>query len=289
VTLSFGARFDEVEFDVTDRFLSDGDDSGVVTLDDVSPMVGIAVDLTDRVSVYGTYSSAFETPTTTEFNRPDGGGGFNDALNPQVARNLEVGLRGRAGDRSRYEIAVFNIKVDDELIPFEVPTAPGRDYFDNAGESSRNGVEFSFSSSLSDRLSAMLSYTYADYEYDSFVDDGGNNFGGNRIPGTAEDVFFGNLSYNHPRGWYAAFDLNYVGDQFVNNANSVSSDSYTLGNLRFGWEHDRNSLVIAPFVGINNLFDETYTDNVRINSFGGRYFEPGPERNIYAGVSLRFN
>ena len=45
---------------------------------------------------------------------------------------------------------------------------------------------------------------------------------------------------------------------------------------------------ISPFVGINNLFDETYSDNLRINAFGGRFFEPAPDRNIYAGVTLRF-
>ncbi|MEE8543159.1 MAG: hypothetical protein V3S94_04815, partial [Gammaproteobacteria bacterium] len=28
---------------------------------------------------------------------------------------------------------------------------------------------------------------------------------------------------------------------------------------------------------------------IRINAFGARYFEPAPERNAYAGVSVRFN
>ena len=37
VRFSFGLRFDEVEFDVGDRLVSDGDDSGVRKLDDVSP------------------------------------------------------------------------------------------------------------------------------------------------------------------------------------------------------------------------------------------------------------
>jgi len=288
VTLSFGARLDDVKFNVDDKFMDDGDDSGVVSLNDVSPMLGIAVDLSDNLDVYANYSSAFETPTTTEFNRPDGGGGFNDKLKPQIARNLEVGLRGAAGDRSWYEVALFKIKVDDELIPFEVPGSPGRNYYANAGKSTRNGIEFSFRSNLTERASATFSYTYANYKFDEFIDDAGNDYAGNTIPGTPKSVLFGELRYDHPHGWFASADVTYIGKQFTNNANSVVSDAYTLTNLNAGWEHVARSLTIAPFAGINNLFDETYIDNVRINAVGGRYFEPGPGRTIYAGVRLRF-
>lgn len=286
--LTFGARFDEVEFDVTDRFLGDGDDSGTIELDDVSPMLGIAVALSDELSFYGTYSSAFETPTTTEFNNPSGGGGFNPGLDPQVARNLEVGLRGSMNSKHRYEVALFNIEVDDELIPFEVPGSPGRDFFVNAGESTRDGIEFSIVSRPTERLRTTLSYTYSDFEFDRF-DDGGQSFAGNTIPGTPENVIFGEVTYEDPRGWFGAFDVIMIDEQFTDNANSVISDSYTLSNLRFGFERELNGMTVAPFVGINNLFDETYSANVRINAFGGRFFEPGPDRNVYAGVNLSFD
>ena len=87
----------------------------------------------------------------------------------------------------------------------------------------------------------------------------------------------------------AVFDAQHIGEQFANNANSATNDSYTLSNLRFGWDRRSESMLISPFVGINNLFDETYNANVRINAFGGRFYEPGPDRNIYAGVTLRFD
>ena len=51
----------------------------------------LVVELSGRLNFYTTYSSAFETPTTTEFNRPDGLGGFN-----RVARAANrAQLRGR--------------------------------------------------------------------------------------------------------------------------------------------------------------------------------------------------
>ena len=287
--VSFGVRFDEVEFDVGDRFVGDGDDSGVRSLDDVSPMIGLLATLTPALSVYGTYSTSFETPTTTEFANPSGAGGFNPLLNPQAAANLEFGLRGRLGERTRYELAVFDIEVDDELIPFEIPGSPGRDFFANAGRSDRTGLEMALSAQPTDRIGVKLSYTHSNFEFADFVDDNGNDYSGNRIPGTVDQLLFAEITYNHPAGWFGVLDALYVGDQFANNANTAVDGAYTISNLRLGFDARRGGVTFSPFLGINNLFDRRYHSNIRINAFGGRYFEPGPERNVYAGVAVNFD
>ena len=289
VRLSFGVRFDQVEFDVGDRFLGNGDDSGVRKLDDVSPMVGLLANLSPDVTVYGTYSTSFETPTTTEFANPSGAGGFNPLLEPQAATNLEVGLRGGVGSRTRYELAVFDIGVEDELIPYEIPSSPGRDFFANAGRSNRTGLEATLISQPTDRIGVTLSYTYADFTFADFLDDNGNDYSGNRIPGTVEQLVFAELSYRHPAGWFGALDALHVGDQFANNANSVADGAYTLSNLRLGFDANRGGATFSPFVGVNNLFDQSYNSNIRLNAFGRRYYEPGPGRNVYAGVAVNFD
>jgi len=282
--LSFGLRYDEVEFVVEDYFLGDGDDSGERNLDDVSPMLGILYSVSPSLNVYGTYSTSFETPTTTEFANPSGGGGFNPGLEPQVATNFELGLRGSIGERHQYELAVFDIDVDDELISFDVD---GRNFFQNAGKSSRKGVEVGIVSSPIDRLRASVAYTYSDFEFDEFFQvEETMGIVDNTIPGTVEHLLFGELSYTHPSGWFGSLDALYVDDQFANNANTVRSDSYTVANLRLGFERAVGSATISPFLGINNLFDERYNGNLRINAFGGRYFEPAPDRNVYAGVAV---
>ncbi len=287
--LSFGVRFDEVEFDVGDRFLGDGDDSGVRRLDDVSPMIGLLANLSPEVTVYGTYSTSFETPTTTEYANPSGAGGFNPSIEPQAATNLEVGLRGAAGTRTRYELALFDIDVEDELIPYEIPGSPGRDFFANAGRSSRKGLEATLLSRPTERVDITLSYTYSDFTFADFLDDNGNDYSGNRIPGTVEQLVFAEVSYRHPAGWFGALDALHVGDQYANNANTVADDAYTLVNLRLGFDSSRGGATISPFVGVNNLFDQAYNSNIRINAFGGRYYEPGPERNVYAGIAVNLD
>jgi iron complex outermembrane receptor protein len=286
VQLTMGVRFDQVEFEVTDHYFVDGlDDSGSRDFDNTSPMVGVTFQVAPRLSMYATYSTSFETPTTTEFNKPDGTGGFNQALEPQVAENIEVGLRGALGERQRYEIAVFTIDVKDELIPFEVPTSPGRNYYQNAGKSQHDGIEFSWTANPTDRLQSTVSYAYSDFTF--------NN--GLVIPGTAENTLFAELSYTNPRGWFVAGDALFIDQQYGDNQNSAAGlvDSYTVANLRAGYQADLGKFVLSPFVGVNNLFDESYTANVRLNPVGvgtaaGRYFEQAPTRNAYAGVSLNW-
>lgn len=64
-------------------------------------------------------------------------------------------------------------------------------------------------------------------------------------------------------------------------------DRYTPSNLRLGLEKFTGNWEISPFVGVNNLFDEKYNSNIRINAFGSRYHESAPERNIYGGITVR--
>ena len=283
VDFSFGVRFDDVEYDITDRFLSDGfDDSGTLSFSDTSPMLGLNVALTDSLNVYANYSTAFETPTTTELATPDDSGGFNQDLTSQTAENFELGVRGALGRRNFFEFAVFEIEVDDELLPNGENSA-GREVFINAGSSSRTGIEFALTSNLTDRLRTTLSYTWSDFEFDDFED-----FSGNDIPGIADTVLFAEATYTHPSGWFGSVDVMSVGEQYANNANSVQVDSYTVANLRFGAEFEAGGTRLSPFVGINNLTDETYFSNIRINAFGGRFFEPAPDRNVYAGITIDF-
>lgn len=286
--LTLGLRFDQVNFDVTDHYLADGNDSGNVDENGTSPMAGLVYTLSPALNFYATYSTAFETPTTTEFNNPSGAGGFNQSLDPQLATNYEVGMRGLLADRHHYELSIFTIGVKDELIPFEVPGSPGRDYFVNAGRSTRNGAEMSLISNITDRWRTTFSYTYSDFTFDRFVDADGTDFSGKTIPGTAADVLYGEVSYLDPTGWFGSVDALHVGKQYANNANTASNAPYTLSNVRVGYNYDSGSLLVTPFVAVNNLFDERYNANVRLNAFGGRYFEPAPGRNYYAGVTVRF-
>ncbi len=283
--LTVGVRYDEVEFDVSDNFLSDGDDSGRITFDQVSPMVGVSVKQSEDTHLYATISTAFETPTTTEFANPSGGG-FNQDLDPQETTNYEVGIKVATADY-RFEAAVFHIEVDDELIPFELAGQPDREFFENAGSSTRDGLEVSYTRQLADEVKFSTAYTYSKFEFDDFTNDNGDVFDGNNIPGIPEQLLYFDLSWFGESGFYAAWNTTYTGELYADNANETRVGSSSVSDIRFGHNGFYDDWEVASFVGVNNLFDETYNSNIRINAPGGRYFEPAPDQNAYIGITVR--
>ena len=282
-----GLRYDEIGYDVTDRYLIDGDASGTLDFDQVSPSLALNYQMDSGV-LFASYSRSFETPTTTELANPDASGGFNPDLVPQIADSFEIGYKYSAG-RLYYELALFTIDLKDELIPFELEEFPGRTFYANAGSSTRNGVETALSWEHDSGLRVDASYTWSDFKFDDFVDDNGNDFAGKRLPGLPEHFAYLGLSYLSASGLSATAEAIYSGNLYANNANSAEVPSYTVANIRLAWEFNPGQWLIRPYVGINNLFDETYNSNIRINAFGGRYFEPAPERNYYAGVVVNFS
>ena len=75
---------------------------------------------------------------------------------------------------------------------------------------------------------------------------------------------------------------------FVDDANTARTPSYTLLNLRFGWQYATGPWTLEPFLALNNLTDAAYDGTVRLNAQGGRFFEPAPDFNLYGGVQLRW-
>lgn len=281
-----GLRYDELSYDVTDRFLTNGDDSGKLDFDEVSPSFAINYRMDSGV-LFASYSSSFETPTTTELANPDGSGGFNTSLVAQTADNFELGFK-RSNENLYYEITVFTIDLKNELIPFELAAFPGRTFFVNAGSSKRDGIETALNWKSNNGIQIDASYTWSDFKFEDFVDDNGNDFSGNQLPGLPRQFGYLGLSYHTESGFSGTFETIYSGDLYANNANSANVSSYTVANLRLGHEFHNGNWMIRPYIGINNLFDETYNSNIRINAFGGRYFEPAPIRNFYAGVVVNF-
>jgi iron complex outermembrane receptor protein len=285
VALTLGGRYDRVNYRVTDRTGAPG--SGERDFTRFSPMAGINWAVREPLNLYANISSSFDPPATTELANPDGPTGFNPDLEPQTATNYEMGLKGLITARFRYELALFHIDVKDEIVPFEL-AGSGQSFFENAGSSTRNGAEASLSAELMDGLTGTVSYTWSDFTFDRFRGLDGADYAGNRIPGVPEHLFDLDLTWSHASGFYAGWDLLYVGDFYADNANRVETGDYFVSSLRLGFDWSGGNWQIEPFAGINNLFDEKYNGNIRLNASFGRYYEPDPERNFYAGVLVRY-
>lgn len=282
-----GLRYDEISYDVTDNYLVDGDSSGTLDFDQASPSLALNYRMDSGV-LFASYSSSFETPTTTELANPDASGGFNPDLEPQTADNFEIGYKFSQGNLY-YELALFTIDIENELIPFELAGFPGRTFYTNAGSSTRTGIEAALSREFDNGFRIDASYTWSDFSFDDFVDDNGNDFSGNQMPGLPEHFAYLGFSYRAESGFSGTFETVYSGDLVANNANTANVSSYVVANLRLAYEFTPGQWIVRPYAGINNLFDESYNSNIRINAFGSRYFEPAPEMNFYAGVVVNFS
>ena len=290
LTLSAALRQDHVEFQVDDSFTADGNDSGERNFEETSPMLGLTWEARPNFALFANLSTSFETPTSTELANPSGGG-FNSGLSPQTATNFEIGFKGTRlfQERAlRYAVTAFHIDIENALVPFELITSPGRDFYRNAGQSQRTGIEAALQIELLKGLTADFSYTWSDFQYDDYVSQNGD-FGGNRLPGVPEH--FGNIqiNYKHDSGIFLRWNTRFTGNFYADDANATTIKAYNVSHLRLGIERIIGSWVLEPFVGINNLFDQSYNANIRLNGFGGRYYEPAPERHLYTGIRIRYN
>ena len=282
-----GARYDRIHYRVEDAFFLDGDQSGAQTLNQGSGTLGALYHLTPEHRVYVNGSTVFETPTTTELaNNPSGAGGFNPSLNPQTSYSLELGMKGNPG--VEYELALFYIRTEDEITPFELAAFPGRTFFRNSGTSERKGIEALLRWSPFKNWQGAVSYTYSDFEFKEFV-VGGTSFDGNRIPGVPVHRTVGQIEYRNPQGWFGSLQAEHVSRFYVNNENTAENSAYTNMQIKLGVEKQWGSIRSSLFMGMNNLLDANYNANTRINAAGGRYFEPAPPFNLFAGITLSWS
>ncbi|MBI4540996.1 MAG: TonB-dependent receptor [Gemmatimonadetes bacterium] len=289
--LMAGLRYDRASFRVADRLITaaNPDDSGERTMHAVSPSLGVLVAVAEPLHLYGNASTSFETPTTTELaNRPSGAGGFNPDLEPQRTRSIELGAKGRLGGRAAYHLAFYHARVRDQLIPFEVPDVPGRQFFRNAGSATHRGIELGASVAVASGATAELAYAYTDARFSSYR-TAQASFDGKHVPGVAPQRLNLLLALRGSGGAFADVEARYASRMAADDANRSFSPSHVVTDLRAGLRERRiRTLELSPFLGITNLFDVEYNTSVVVNAAGGRYYEPGPGRRFYAGMDARF-
>lgn len=274
-------RHDWLRLAADDRQLDDGDASGTRRFADPAASLALSWQALPAMQGFLRLASAYESPTQTELANPNGGG-FNPALEAARSLGVELGLSGGRG-RLSWQAVAYRIDVRDELIPFEDANQPGRTFFRNAGSSRRDGLELSLLARPTASWELGLAATLGDYRFRDYVVDGDDR-SGNRLPG---------VPARHARvhsGWQfegigLRLDWELVGERQANDANTESAAGYGLLHLR------ADGLVAGSRLrwqlGLRNLLDRDHDDNLRINAFGGRHFEPAAGRSVFAGIEWR--
>lgn len=286
--LQAGLRHSQVEFDVDDRFLSNGDDSGSVTYRKLMPTLGASYALLPDLNIYASWGKGVETPTLNELSYSGNGGGFGFDLKPASSEQIEVGLKARLADATSLQLALFQIDTDDELV---VESASGgRSRFRNAAQTRRRGVELALESRLSDTLRASLAYTQIDAVYSKdFTSNNRLIESGNKLPGIPARTLYGELAWQ-PLGWFStAVEGLYRSQLYVEDSNTAkAAPSYALFNWQARFEQKVGALTFNQVLRIDNLMDREYIGSVIVGDGNGRYYEPGPERAWYVGAGVQY-
>jgi iron complex outermembrane recepter protein len=286
---SVGGRYDWVQFDLADRFLADGDDSGNKTMAAASGNIGMSWSISDQLVPYLNVSTSFETPTTTELvNKPDGSGGLNPDLGPQRAVNYEIGARGQPLPAISYSVALFLGRVSDAIV--QQAEIGGRAFFQNAGKTHNDGAEIGLSLTPVHGLTFNGAYTYAHYRFTNYRLADGTVLDGNRLPGVPEHFWRLGLRTALPYEFYLDADHTLSSSIVADDANTIWVDAWGAGvtNMRLGWNGRAGQMEIAPFLGVNNLWDRRYVGSVTLNGAFARVLEPAPRRVIYLGTEIGY-
>jgi iron complex outermembrane receptor protein len=280
-----GLRYDFYRFRASDRFLSDGDQSGERTMHAASPKAGVTFTASDSLNLYSNVSAAYQTPTTVELsNRPTGEGGFNTDLNPATLKSVEAGARGLIHDwRLRYEVAGYISGLDDAFVSFQRPDE--QVFYVNAARSTRNGVETLLEWTPVAHVKTRLSYTFQDFRFDKFV-TATSDFSGNKEPGAPRHQAYLSGAYDAPFGLHTSAQMRWLDAYVLDNANTAFDWSSTVTDLRIGLDRKWKGATWRPFLGIDNLFNVRYNASTSPNAVAARYYEPAPGREVYVGVTL---
>ena len=280
-----GLRFDRNNLRLSDRFLTNGNQSDQQNLPAINPQLGLRyVFSTDR-SLFAQISQSFETPTLSELSAdPQGNGGFNGELGIQKATNIELGWNQK-WKKHQYSLTLFSIRTKDDLVPYELDAFPGRTFYTNAGSTLRQGIELESKWTVNPQWSLIFNYNYAHYTYRDYQSNG-IRLDGNYLPGIPQHQGFLSSQFAWGKDWNLETNIYYRGQLFAEDANAVSVDSAEVIHLYLSKKVSWLGLKLLPTLGIQNVLNDRYSDNVRINAFGGRYYEAAPLRNAY--LSLRF-
>jgi iron complex outermembrane receptor protein len=186
-------------------------------------------------------------------------------------------------------VALFLGRVSDAIV--QGPEVGGRAFFRNAGKTHNDGAELGVTVTPGAGLTLRGSYTYARYRFTDYQLADGTVLDGNRLPGVPEHFWRIGLRTSLPADFYLDADHTISSSILADDANTIWVDAWGAGvtNLRLGWDGQVGQVLMAPFFGVNNLWDRRYVGSVTLNGIGGRVFEPAPQRTIYLGTEIGYS
>jgi iron complex outermembrane receptor protein len=272
--LRYGVRYDINSIGI--------DSNNKVNLDKINPSLGFSYAINSSDNIFFSFGTSFETPTLNELSNNPDGSGFNKDLKSNNAVNYEIGWR-KSLSNIAFEAVAYITNSDNEILPYEIELFPGKNFYRNVGSTLRQGIEISSSVSFKSGL-FNLNYTLSKNRFKDFILDG-NDLSDKLIPGIPSQMLDLEVLFKLSNKRTLILTNRLIGERYADNLNETLVSSYNIFNVKYSKEIFKQS---EFSLGVNNLFNEEFYDNIRINAFGKRYYEPAPKRNFYFGINFSF-
>ena len=308
--LTVSGRYNRTHVVLEDLLEDDLD--GDHTFQRFNPAVGLTVG-SDALTFYASYSEANRAPSPVELTCADEDdpcrlpNAFvaDPPLEQVVAKTLEAGVRGEWND-GRWHAGVFRTTNDDDILFVSAGALTNEGFFDNVGETRRDGFEANLLGSAGERLTWSLDYTYLDATFrEDFVVMSPNHpeavdgeievESGDRLPLIPEQLLKAGVRFAFTSVFTLGADLvASSGAYFRGDEGNIldTLDGYAVVNLRAEYRFgERASL----FLAVDNLLDEKYetfgvfgeADEVLGDEFDAPFFVgPSAPRGAWLGVRI---
>jgi iron complex outermembrane receptor protein len=281
------ARRDWIDNELDDHLKAGGIDlSGSRDFSRSTGRVGVTWNPTRDFGMYASWGQGFLPPSTEELsNNPDGFGGFNRHLVPATSNGEEVGARGSLGTTLAYDVAVFHLDTENDFGRYRVASRPLETFYQNAGTSRRWGVETSVAWRPIDRLSVRLAYTWSDFTYGRVQTVDGGSYRGTRLPNAPANQAYLDVEVRPYGNLVLGAGAEMQSRAYVDQSNATWISGYTLVNLRAAYRWTGVARGAEVFVNVSNAGNVEYIAFTEPDPDGNSY-QPGPTRQVFAGVRL---
>ncbi len=259
----------------------------------IMPKVALSYKITGNIALRLSASRGFSPPTIDEIRSNDNI--VNIDLQPENGWNYETGIRFRE-KRNRLwgEALVFKYKLENAIV--RRLNTDNTEFFENVGGTDQLGFEAALNAWIIEPkatgfirdLQLRSSYTFSNFKFYNYIQRN-NDYSGNRLTGVPEHMVTSSLNVSFPAGFYLFLQHNFTSDIPLNDANADFSDPYNLVGIKIGCNiKTRSENELGVFIHADNILNERYSLGNDLNAIGKRYFNPSPERNYSAGISITF-
>jgi iron complex outermembrane recepter protein len=313
-----GARYDWIRHDIRDDRVRARRPSA--TQDSIfergSPRVGLNYNVSPALGFFISYGGGFRAPAFLELTCAtpaaicpglQAGAAPDPPIQAVKARSYEAGVRARPLPWLETDLSVFRTEVLDDIFSVS-PTGTVGVFFQNIGDTRRQGVEVAARASVTQRMRAYVSYAYTEA---TFRDDvtlatpraTANCAGGlctqavkkgNELPLVPRHRLNAGVEYHLTPWLSASLSMRYVGTQRLR-GDEENVERPLPDYVVFGAGLKARFKGVSGFLAVDNLFDARYetfaTFAANPRAAGApieRFLTPAPPIHLTGGLSYEF-